>query len=101
MRNVEHRAPTLASGLLIASSFNGIVNEEMANSIIVYSAIPGTAARNGLFTPILTKRITEKGRSFYDVLQEIRKDVHTSTGGEQRPFWYGASFSDISLTGFD
>ena len=22
-------------------------------------------------------------------------------GGEQRPFWYGALFSDISLTGFD
>ena len=71
------------------------------NSIIVYSASEGNTAQDGVFTPFLTKRITEKGRSFYDVLQEIRKDVHTSTGGEQRPFWYGALFSDISLTGFD
>ena len=35
------------------NSFHG--NGEMANFIIVYSAIPGTSARDGIFTPILTQ----------------------------------------------
>lgn len=79
------------------NSFHG--NGEMANFIIVYSAIPGTSARDGIFTPILTQRITEKNKSFYEVFQKVRNDVDTATGGTQKALWQSILFSDIYLAG--
>ena len=71
------------------------------NSIIVYSASEGNTAHDGIFTPILTKRITEKNRTFYEVLQEVRADVYTATGGKQKPGSYDELLTSIYLAGFD
>ena len=71
------------------------------NSIIVYSASEGNTAQDGVFTPILTKRIIEKNKNFYEVLQEVRVDVHTETGGKQKPGSYDELLSPVYLAGFD
>ena len=71
------------------------------NSIIVYSASEGNTAQDGIFTPILTKRITEKNRTFYEVLQEVRADVYTATGGKQKPGSYDELLTSIYLAGVD
>ena len=71
------------------------------NSIIVYSASEGNTAKDGVFTPILTKRIIEKNKNFYEVLQEVRVDVHTETGGKQKPGSYDELLSPVYLAGFD
>ena len=71
------------------------------NSIIVYAASEGNTAQDGVFTPILTKRIIEKNKNFYEVLQEVRVDVHTETGGKQKPGSYDELLSPVYLAGFD
>ena len=71
------------------------------NSIIVYSASEGNTAQDGVFTPILTKRIIEKNKNFYEVLQEVRVDVHTKTGGKQKAGSYDELLSPVYLAGFD
>ena len=71
------------------------------NSIIVYSAAAGQEATDGLFTPILTKCITEKNKNFYDVLQEVRTEVYNATGGKQKPGAYDELLSTVYLAGFD
>ena len=71
------------------------------NSIIVYSASEGNTAQDGVFTPILTKRITEKNRTFSDILISIRNEVQTATSGKQNPGEYRELTQPIYLAGFD
>ena len=71
------------------------------NSIIVYSASEGNTAQDGVFTPILTKRITEKNRTFSDILLTIRKEVQQQTNGKQNPGEYRELTQPIYLAGFD
>ena len=71
------------------------------NSIIVYSASEGNTAQDGVFTPILTKRITEKNKTFSDILLTIRKEVQQQTNGKQNPGEYRELVDPIYLAGFD
>ena len=68
------------------------VNKKPANSIIIYSADSGQTAQDGVFTPILTKKIIEKDKSIYDiykeVAKEVTKEVQEKTGNPQRPAVY-------------
>lgn len=69
------------------------------NSIIVYSAQAGHTANDGVFTPVLTEKITEKGRSFREILTETRNEVIARTDGEQCPGEYSQLTKDIYLAG--
>jgi len=68
------------------------VNKKPANSIIIYSADSGQTAQDGVFTPILTKKIIEKDKSIYgvykEVAKEVTKEVQEKTGNPQRPAVY-------------
>lgn len=91
------------------------VNKKPANSIIIYSADSGQTAQDGVFTPILTKKIIEKDKSIYDVYKEVAKEVtkevQKKTGKSQKPAVYiqldegediflaGRSISVKTLTG--
>ena len=77
------------------------IGRKPKNSIIVYSASEGNTAKDGVFTPILTKRITEKNRTFSDILLTIRKEVQQQTNGKQNPGEYRELVDPIYLAGFD
>ena len=69
------------------------------NSIIVYSAQAGSVAIDGVFTPILTKKIVQEGKSFSDILIEIRNEVKIKTNDKQRPGEYRELSSQVYLAG--
>ena len=71
------------------------------NSIIVYSAAAGQEATDGLFTPVLTKLITQKNKKIETVLKEVRNEVFKQTGGKQKPGEYTELMGDVYLAGFD
>lgn len=75
------------------------VSRKPKNSIIVYSAEAGETALDGVYTPALTKRITEKGKSIEEVLKEVRNDVLRTTAGQQLPGEYRQLVSDVYLAG--
>ncbi|MBD5410063.1 MAG: PEGA domain-containing protein [Treponema sp.] len=84
----------------------GIVSRGLAltamqpkNSIIVYSAEPGKTASDGVFTPILTQKIAEKGKSFTDILIETRNSVLAQTNEQQQPGEYVQLRKAIYLAG--
>jgi len=68
------------------------LNKKPANSIIIYSADSGQTAQDGVFTPILTKKIIEKDKSIYDVYKEVAEEVikeaQEKTGSPQKPAVY-------------
>ena len=72
-----------------------------SNSIIVYSAAAGQEATDGLFTPVLTKLITQKNKKIETVLKEVRNEVFKQTGGKQKPGEYTELMGDVYLAGFD
>lgn len=65
------------------------VTRKPKNSIIVYSAEAGETALDGVYTPALTKRITEKGVSLTNILMKVRYDVFLETNEKQLPGEYG------------
>lgn len=69
------------------------------NSIIVYSAEAGCTARDGVFTPALTKEITRKGVSLQAVLINVRKEVQRLTDGAQTPGEYSQMTDIVYLAG--
>lgn len=75
------------------------VSRKPKNSIIIYSAEAGETALDGVYTPALTKRITEKGKSIEEVLKEVRNDVLRATAGQQFPGEYRQLVSDVYLAG--
>ena len=70
------------------------------NSIIVYSTSEGQTAQDGVFTPILTKYITEKNKSFSDILKQVMKEVDIKTDGKQNPAAYSRLLNLIYVAGF-
>ncbi|MBQ7539071.1 MAG: caspase family protein [Treponema sp.] len=69
------------------------------NSIIVYSAQAGKTAKDGIFTPTLTKKILEK-KSFTDILMDVRREVRSVTKNEQSPCEYNELEMNIYLAGY-
>ena len=70
------------------------------NSIIVYSAEAGCTARDGVFTPALTKEITKK-TNLQLVLINVRNEVQRLTNGEQTPGEYSQLAGMVFLAGQD
>ena len=83
------------------SATNGLALTEYKpkNSIIVYSAQPNHVAWDGVFTPILTKKIVEQ-KEFGSILKEVRKEVLAKTNGEQSPGEYNELITDVYLAGY-
>lgn len=82
-----------------ASRGLSVVEFKPKNSIIVYSAEAGTVAQDGLFTPTLTKLITQSGKSFNQILMQLRREVSQRSNGAQIPGEYNQLFDDIYLNG--
>jgi len=82
-----------------ASRGLSVVSVKPKNSIIVYSAEAGTVAQDGLFTPTLTKLITQNGKSLNQILMQLRKEVSAKSNGSQIPGEYNQLFDDIFLNG--
>ena len=76
-----------------------IVTEKPKNSIIVFSAEPGKVAQDGIFTPILTKKLLEQ-KSFVDILMDVRREVQVRTNHEQSPEETGRLTENIYLAGY-
>ncbi|MBR3731295.1 MAG: caspase family protein, partial [Spirochaetales bacterium] len=66
------------------------------NSVIVYSAEAGKTAQDGVFTPILTKKILEN-KELIAVLRDVRNEVDKATGGEQTPGQYDQLKNEVFL----
>lgn len=83
------------------STSRGLIatTEQPKNSVIVYSAEPGKTASDGVFTPILTQKIAEKGKSLNDILIEVRNSVLVQTNGQQCPGEYNQLTKAIYLAG--
>ena len=76
------------------------VNRRPRNSsIIIYAAGTGQTAQDGIFTPILTKKITKKDKTIEDILKEVTKEVEDKTGDVQKPAAYTQLKEDIFLAG--
>lgn len=73
-------------GLVGVSTANHINDKDV--SVTVYSAAPGHVAQDGLFTPILTQKITEKDKDLNKILTEIGDEMSAKTKGGQRPGVY-------------
>jgi Uncharacterized protein containing caspase domain len=73
-------------GLVGVSTANHINDKDV--SVTVYSAAPGHVAQDGLFTPILTQKITEKDKNLNKILTEIGDEMSAKTKGGQRPGVY-------------
>ena len=74
------------------------VGSKPKKSIIIYAAEPGNVAQDGVFTPILTKRITEQ-KSFNEIFNEVSQDVYDKTNGTQTPGCYVQLFPTTYLAG--
>lgn len=68
------------------------------NSIIVYSADAGNVAQDGVFTPILTKKLLEK-KSLHSILMDVRSEVYEKTDGQQTPKNDDGLMKEIYLAG--
>lgn len=68
------------------------------NSIIVFSASEGQVAQEGIFTPILTKHLTDK-KDFILILRDVRREVYEKTNGRQNTISSEKLISDLYLAG--
>lgn len=91
MTDTERRSVGASRGL-------AAVKLKSKNSIIIYSAQAGHEAQDGIFTPVFTEKITEKGKSLSDVITETSDSVAQLTMNEQVPAVYGRLMS-IYLAG--
>jgi hypothetical protein len=82
-----------------ASRGLSVIAAKPKNSVIVYSAEAGTVALDGVFTPTLASLLASPGRSFSDILVEVRKQVYEKTKGAQIPGEYNQLFSNVYLNG--
>ena len=73
--------------------------EHPKNSIIIYSAQPGNVAQDGVFTPILTKKLLEK-KELGSILRDVRREVNQITKGQQNPGSYDELTSEVYLAGY-
>ena len=77
------------------------VNKVPPKSIIIYSAGSGEKAKDGVFTPILIKKIIEKDKTIEKVFKEVSKEVQEKTANDQVqiPAAYTQLDEDIFLAG--
>ena len=77
------------------------VNKVPPKSIIIYSAGSGEQAKDGVFTPILIKKIIEKDKTIEKVFKEVSKEVQAKTANDQIqiPAAYTQLDEDIFLAG--
>lgn len=75
-----------------------VVGKKPKNSIIVYSAEAGSVAQDGLFTPTLVRLIASPGKSFSDILIQVRREVYDKSNGTQIPGEYNQLFSTVKFT---
>lgn len=91
-------------GLSIVDAEEVVVDSTKAskskNSIIVFSAEANTTAQDGMFTPILTKHLTDK-TSFTQVLRSVRREVLEKSKGKQEPINSDKLQEEIYLNGKD
>lgn len=83
------------------SATRGLVMEKQRpkNSIIIYSAQENSVARDGVFTPILTRKLLEK-KSLTDILIDVRLEVSEKTDWEQIPVEYSQLTKRIYLANY-
>jgi len=74
--------------------------EHPKNSIIIYSAQPGNVAQDGVFTPVLTKKLLEK-KELGSILRDVRREVSKMTNGQQNPGAYDELTSEVYLAGYE
>mgnify|MGYP006278236645 CR=1 FL=1 len=76
-----------------------VVEFRPRNSLIVYSAQPGSVAEDGLFTPALVRNITTPGLSISEVLLRVRREVSDASAGDQLPGSYVELLEPVYLAG--
>jgi len=75
-----------------------VVARKPKNSIIIYAAEAGSAATDGLFTPILSKILASAGNAdISEIMKQVRKEVHLQSNGAQTPGEYNQLFERLSL----
>ena len=74
-----------------------VVQRKPKNSLIVYSAEPGSKALDGLFTPTLANALLQKGKSVSQIMKEVRRTVFQKSDGTQTPGEYDQLFEDLYL----
>ncbi len=82
-----------------ASRGLAVVGKEPPNTVIVYSAKSGQVARDGVFTPALTRALTSPGLSIQEILMQTRQKVYEQTKGAQIPGEYNQLFEPVYLAG--
>ena len=77
------------------------VNKVPPKSIIIYSAGSGAKAKDGVFTPILIKKIIQPDKTIEKVFKEVSKEVQEKTANDQIqiPAAYTQLDEDIFLAG--
>jgi hypothetical protein len=80
-----------------------VVNNQPADSIIVYATSAGSTAadgtgRNGLFTTHLLNNLKKPGLEVSEVFRQTGADVRRASGGEQIPAIY-SQFFDVAYLG--
>ena len=73
-----------------------MVKNRPRNSVIVYSAEAGKTAQDGVFSPILTKKILEN-KELIAVLRDVRNEVAKATNDEQNPGQYDQLKNEVFL----
>lgn len=76
-----------------------LVMQKPKNSIIVYSADAGRVAHDGVFTPILTRRLLEE-KELIAILRDVRREVSQQTNGEQNPKSDDGLMDEVYLAGY-
>ncbi len=90
--------PLAGAGGRSASRGLVLTIEKPLNSIIVYSAQPNTVAQDGVFTPILTKKLLEQ-KELSIILRDVRREVFEKTNGAQVPGNYEQLMTNVYLAG--
>lgn len=90
--------PLAGAGGRSASRGLVLTIEKPLNSIIVYSAQPNTVAQDGVFTPILTKKLLEQ-KELSAILRDVRREVFEKTNGAQVPGNYEQLMTNVYLAG--
>ncbi len=75
-----------------------VVQRRPKNSLIVYSAEPGSKALDGLFTPTLAGALRQTEKSLSQIMKEVRRKVFQISNGTQIPGEYDQLFEDLFLS---
>jgi Caspase domain len=95
----ENPLPSAGSTAGLPSRGLAVVEQQPADSIIVYPALAGSTAKDGLFTPSLLKYMETPGLKFTEILKRVHTDVQNSSGQVQRTADFNQLESSIYLAG--